>query len=590
MASEIVEIEGHIIDSLILAKVMDLILAAGADYRVLEVEIGKTNMDTQPGPPRGHAADADALQSLLDELQVHGANRVDTADAELVACRPRRGASRPASTRRPTCPPRSASRAAGSRSSSPEMDCGLVYDGDGYDGAAVDHGAHAPRPGRRPGRGRHRGGAGVAARSGPAAHTPFEFMNSEVSSEKPKALLVGQVAERIRLAKAAGAKVLAVCGPAVIHTGAGPSVGGPGAARAGSTCCSRATASPPTTSSPTSWAPRSACRCSEGTAAEGGHSNHLRVINEIRRYGSIARRRRRRLHRRRRHVRMRRGGACRSCSAARCATTGRCPTSTPTWSRRPTPCATCLPGVGVALMLASTLHAIATGNLLPAGVETFCVDINPAVVTKLADRGSHQALGIVTDVGLFTSGLVDQLGRRTIGGRRAALAWGRRYLMCPPALLRGACTRSTRGCTAEVVRRRRPGPGPVGRLVATLRAAGAEVEVQPPAEGWPDLVFTANAGIVNGRQFVPARFRHPERQGETPYDVGWFAGPRLRGRRAAARGGPRGGGRRPAVRGRAGVGLPVPLRRRRPRLPVAPDRRRRCAPSSWSTNGCTTST
>jgi len=58
-------------------------------------------------------------------------------------------------------------------------------------------------------------------------------------------------------------------------------------------------------------------------------------------------------------------------------------------------------GVGVALMLASTLHGIATGNILPAGVETFCVDINHAVLTKLADRGSHQALGIVTDVGLF---------------------------------------------------------------------------------------------------------------------------------------------------------------------------------------------
>src|SRR5204863_5028794 len=60
-----------------------------------------------------------------------------------------------------------------------------------------------------------------------------------------------------------------------------------------------------------------------------------------------------------------------------------------------------IPGVAVALMLASTLHAIAVGNCLPAGVETFCVDINQAVVTKLADRGSHQAHGIVTDVGPF---------------------------------------------------------------------------------------------------------------------------------------------------------------------------------------------
>jgi hypothetical protein len=68
-----------------------------------------------------------------------------------------------------------------------------------------------------------------------------------------------------------------------------------------------------------------------------------------------------------------------------------------------------LPGVAVALMLASTLHAVATGNLLPAGVETYCVDINQAVVTKLADRGSHQALGIVTDVGLFLQTLAAHL-------------------------------------------------------------------------------------------------------------------------------------------------------------------------------------
>ena len=66
-------------------------------------------------------------------------------------------------------------------------------------------------------------------------------------------------------------------------------------------------------------------------------------------------------------------------------------------------------GVGVALMLATTLHAIATGNILPAGVETFCVDINQAVVTKLADRGSHQAHGIVTDAGLFVRQLADEL-------------------------------------------------------------------------------------------------------------------------------------------------------------------------------------
>src|SRR5262249_55714707 len=68
-----------------------------------------------------------------------------------------------------------------------------------------------------------------------------------------------------------------------------------------------------------------------------------------------------------------------------------------------------LTSVRVALMFASTLHGIATGNLLPASVETFCVDLNQSVATKLTDRGSQQAMGIVTDVGLFLRDLAREL-------------------------------------------------------------------------------------------------------------------------------------------------------------------------------------
>jgi N-dimethylarginine dimethylaminohydrolase len=59
-------------------------------------------------------------------------------------------------------------------------------------------------------------------------------------------------------------------------------------------------------------------------------------------------------------------------------------------------------------------------------------------------------------------------------------------------------------------------------LVAALRDSGAEVELMEPVDGLPDLVFTANAGVVSGSRYVPARFRHPERQGEVPHDVAWF--------------------------------------------------------------------
>ena len=71
-----------------------------------------------------------------------------------------------------------------------------------------------------------------------------------------------------------------------------------------------------------------------------------------------------------------------------------------------------LPGVGFAIMVATMLHSIATGNILPASIPLVCVDINPATVTKLADRGSAQAIGIVTDIGLF----LEQLARELVPG------------------------------------------------------------------------------------------------------------------------------------------------------------------------------
>jgi lysine-ketoglutarate reductase/saccharopine dehydrogenase-like protein (TIGR00300 family) len=386
---------------------MDLILAAGADYQMLEVEIGKTNRDMSRARLEVTASDADALQSLLDELQVHGANRVVTVDADLVAVD--RDGVLPAGFYSTTNLP-TAARIAGRWVDvvQPEMDCGLVYQGaQGYDGAgrlaAVP--MHRVRTGDLVVVGTE--GVRVSPPSRPRGATPFEFMNSEVSSEKPKALLVQQVAGRIRRARHQGAQVLAVCGPAVIHTGAGPSVaalvrnGWIDVLFAGNGFATHDLESNVMGTS-------LGVSVHEGTAAEGGHSNHLRVINEIRRYGSIGaavdagyidggvmyecvRR----------GIPFVLGGSVRD--------DGPLPDVYTDVVEAADAMRYLIPGVGVALMLASTLHAIATGNLLPAGVETFCVDINPAVATKLADRGSHQALGIVTDVGLFTSGLVEQL-------------------------------------------------------------------------------------------------------------------------------------------------------------------------------------
>ena len=145
-----------------------------------------------------------------------------------------------------------------------------------------------------------------------------------------------------------------------------------------------------------------------------------------------------------------------------------------------------LGGIRVALMLATTLHAIATGNMLPAGVETYCVDINQAVVTKLADRGSHQALGIVTDVGLFLRDLVEHLApwltprtRR----RPQPAAVGPALPGVPARATSASSTRSTRGCTRRSGSTP-TGPAPSGRTWwPTWSRPGAVTEAMMPVAG-----------------------------------------------------------------------------------------------------------
>lgn len=400
MPTELVQVEGHIIDSLILAKILDLIVASGAEYRLVDFDVGKSNTDLSLARIEVTAGDDDALGSLLEELHAHGANAVSDADATLVEAEV--DGVLPAGFYSTTNLPTSV-RIAGKWIDvvNPEMDCGVVVDGD----VARTVPMHRVRSGDQVVVGNE--GVRVIALEKPRGTHPFEFMASEVSSEKPKARLLAEVADRIRRARAEDRKVLVVAGPALIHTGAGPDLAE--LVRGGWVQCLFAGNGFATHDIESNVLGTSlGVSLSEGSGVEGGHSNHLRVINEVRRHGSIA-----------------------AAVAAGYVTGGvmyelvragipfvlggsvRDDGPLPDVHTDVVAAADALremiPGVGVALMLASTLHAIATGNCLPAGVETFCVDINQAVVTKLADRGSHQALGIVTDVGLFVQGLREQL-------------------------------------------------------------------------------------------------------------------------------------------------------------------------------------
>jgi lysine-ketoglutarate reductase/saccharopine dehydrogenase-like protein (TIGR00300 family) len=399
--TEVVEVEGHIIDSLILAKVLDVILDAGADYRMLDVEIGRTNLDPSRARLEVTAVDDETLAALVAQLQIHGANRVAQTDAATEAAE--RDGVLPegfyATTNLPT-----QIRMGGHwvDVDNPEMDCGLVVRPDGRVRTVPMHRIRSGDPvvvGHV--------GVRVQAPERPRGASPFEFMNSEVSSEKPKEQLVARVAARVKAAKATGGKVLAVCGPAVVHTGAAPAVAA--LVRGGIIDVLFAGNGFATHDIESNVLGTSlGVPLGDGLPPEGGHSNHLRVINEVRRRGSIA-------------AAVADGyiggGVMFECVkhgvpfvlGGSVRDDGPLPDVLTDVVDAADAMRTLLPGVSVALMLASTLHAIATGNLLPAGVETYCVDINQSVVTKLADRGSHQALGIVTDVGLFVQTLCQHL-------------------------------------------------------------------------------------------------------------------------------------------------------------------------------------
>lgn len=412
VSSEVVRLDGHVVDSLLLPKVLDAIVDAGATFEILEFDMGTTALDQSHVRIRVSAPDEAVLDALLADVQVHGVNREDGSDADLVAA-----------TVDGVLPPDFYSttnlvtwvRVDGHwvQSGRPEMDCALVVDpASSTTTTAV---RVVPMHRVRAGDQVVVGWRGVRVESPTPADDGegFGFMTSEVSSEKPKAVSLTRVATSIRDARdrrergLGGGRVLAVCGPAVVHTGAAPAVarlvrdGWIQLLFAGNGFATHDIESNVLGTS-------LGVSLGEGLLAEHGHANHLRVINEVRRFGSIAA--------------AVEAGWLRSGVLYECVTAGvpfvlggsvRDDGPLPDVMTDVVAAADAmrdlLDDVDVAVMLATTLHAIATGNLLPAGVETYCVDINQAVVTKLADRGSHQALGIVTDVGLFMGELADRL-------------------------------------------------------------------------------------------------------------------------------------------------------------------------------------
>ncbi|HMF16785.1 MAG TPA: TIGR00300 family protein [Gemmataceae bacterium] len=399
---EEVELEGHIVDSLLLPKVLDEILTYGGSYLLKEIRIGLKQADPSYARIEVRADNANSLQEILDAIHDHGAVPVATADcayqeADMDGAFPEGFYS---STNY-----RTQVRLGGEwvDVEDQEMDCGILLDPEG--GAARCHPMASVKKGDRIVVGRQ------GLRVFPAETLPrqslFEFMNSSVSSEKPKGVTVREIAATMKRTRAAGEKMLAVLGPAVVHTGSGEHIsalirmGYLNVLFAGNALATHDIEQ-------ALYGTSLGVSLERGLPAEEGHEHHLRAINTIRRQGSIKNAVAKGVLK---------SGIMYECIshgipfvlAGSIRDDGPLPEVITDMLEAQQQMREHIRGVGFALMIATALHAIATGNLLPAWVKVTCVDINPATVTKLADRGSHQTVGIVTDAEPFLRALVTEL-------------------------------------------------------------------------------------------------------------------------------------------------------------------------------------
>jgi lysine-ketoglutarate reductase/saccharopine dehydrogenase-like protein (TIGR00300 family) len=400
--TETVEITGHLMDTGVLARVLDDVLEYGGDYKVDRLDLGREHDDESYARIAVGADDGETLQRILNRVQIHGVNPVNAVDADL----------RPApadgvfpeefySTTNLDTEVRLDGRwHAVDRA---EMDCGLVV----TDGRVRT----VPVSDVTAGEQVVCGAIGVRVTLPAAAELEegdgFAFMSSTVSSEKPQALLVRQIAERVREVKAAGDKVLWVGGPAIVHTGAAPAM--VALVRAGYVDVLFAGNALATHDIEAAlYGTSLGVDLNRGAGVPHGHEHHIRAINQIRRAGSIqAAVEQGVLTGGVMHALVQAGKTFVLVGSVR--DDGPLPDVYTDVIEGQRAMRDQLPGVGFCVMVATMLHSIATGNILPASVPLVCVDINPATVTKLADRGSAQAVGIVTDTGLFLEQLAREL-------------------------------------------------------------------------------------------------------------------------------------------------------------------------------------
>jgi len=401
-----VELEGHIIDSGMMQQAFGIVMDLDGDFEVEQFDVGKDKESTSYCRLQVMAADQSTLQSILHELHQIGATLMNPVDVTVEPA--------PADQVVPNHFYSTTNHPTKVRYDGEwidveniEMDCAIVIEPAGSadggpraytkvlngikegDLVATDETGIRVQPPERP---RDAGG-------------PFGFMQGGISSERPSESLIRQVANAIEETKAQDGNVLVVAGPAVIHSGAGDALAD--LVREGYV---------DSISAGNGFATHDIERNLYGTSLgmdvetlehpRKGHKHHIYTISEIIRAGGIQPAVEDGLIS---------GGVMYECVthdrdyviAGSIRDDGPLPDTITDAVEAQNAIREQAHEADMVLMLATLLHSVAVGNCLPSTTKVVCVDINPATVTQLIDRGSAQAIGMVTDIGTFVPTLAD---------------------------------------------------------------------------------------------------------------------------------------------------------------------------------------
>lgn len=412
LQSRTIQLEGHLLDSGLVNRALDTIVAGGGSFQVVNFNLGAQRLDTSRAEVKVSAPDPEVMADIMGQLIDLGAVGVseESANAKLAAV---------------TLPGVAADDFYATTIYPTEIsieDRWIRVQGQRMDGAiAVTHTAEGTVArckllrDLQVGESVVVGSAGIRTKRNPTtlkkSAEEFSFMGAGVSSERRVELVVEQLAWDLRRIRDRGGKVAVVAGPVVIHTGGSEHLnqlireGYIHALLGGNAIAVHDIEQ-------SLMGTSLGVDMQRGVSVHGGHRHHLRAINTIRRCGSIAKAV---------EQGVLRSGVMYECVkhnvpfslAGSIRDDGPLPDTKMDLVEAQAEYARLIEGADLILMLSSMLHSIGVGNMTPAGVKMVCIDINPAVVTKLSDRGSIESIGVVTDVGLFLSLLVQQLNKLT---------------------------------------------------------------------------------------------------------------------------------------------------------------------------------